>query len=197
MPHSGGAHPSLVFVPRGRAGPPRRRLERPEYFDCLIGERLQPAAGNFRFRAIQSRVLLAAEMFSPSIGEQRQYAVVSQRVPSVSSACTRYWRAKSGCDENPLSIADALRVARPFPSVEGDAPAQVNLGSATRCRTGTGSGESEPAGGAVALGHPIGATGAILTVKALYELERTQKRYALVTMCIGGGQGIAAIFERN
>ena len=54
-----------------------------------------------------------------------------------------------------------------------------------------------PNGGAVALGHPIGATGCILTVKALYELERTKKRYALVTMCIGGGQGIAAIFERN
>src|ERR687887_323203 len=53
-----------------------------------------------------------------------------------------------------------------------------------------------PNGGAVALGHPIGATGCILTVKALYELQRTNKRYALVTMCIGGGQGIAAIFER-
>jgi acetyl-CoA C-acetyltransferase len=53
-----------------------------------------------------------------------------------------------------------------------------------------------PNGGAVALGHPIGATGCILTIKALYELERMQKRYALVTMCIGGGQGIAAIFER-
>ena len=53
-----------------------------------------------------------------------------------------------------------------------------------------------PNGGAVALGHPIGATGAILTVKALYELERINGRYALVTMCIGGGQGIAAIFER-
>ena len=51
-------------------------------------------------------------------------------------------------------------------------------------------------GGAVALGHPIGATGAILTVKAIYELHRIQKQYALVTMCIGGGQGIAAIFER-
>src|SRR5207237_9005063 len=50
-------------------------------------------------------------------------------------------------------------------------------------------------GGAVALGHPIGATGAILTVKALYELQRTNKRYELGTMCIGGGQGIAAIFE--
>jgi acetyl-CoA C-acetyltransferase len=53
-----------------------------------------------------------------------------------------------------------------------------------------------PNGGAVALGHPIGATGCILTVKALYELQRINKRYALVTMCIGGGQGIAAIFER-
>jgi acetyl-CoA C-acetyltransferase len=53
-----------------------------------------------------------------------------------------------------------------------------------------------PNGGAVALGHPIGATGCILTVKAILELHRTQKRYALVTMCIGGGQGIAAIFER-
>jgi acetyl-CoA C-acetyltransferase len=53
-----------------------------------------------------------------------------------------------------------------------------------------------PNGGAVALGHPIGATGCILTVKAIHELHRTQKRYALVTMCIGGGQGIAAIFER-
>jgi len=53
-----------------------------------------------------------------------------------------------------------------------------------------------PNGGAVAMGHPVGATGAILTVKAIYELQRTGKRYALVTMCIGGGQGIAAIFER-
>src|SRR5262249_16580319 len=53
-----------------------------------------------------------------------------------------------------------------------------------------------PNGGAVALGHPIGATGPILTGKARYELERIGKRYALVTMCIGGGQGIAAIFER-
>ena len=53
-----------------------------------------------------------------------------------------------------------------------------------------------PNGGAVALGHPLGATGAILTVKCLYELARTNKRYGLVTMCIGGGQGIAAIFER-
>ncbi|HEV8502166.1 MAG TPA: acetyl-CoA C-acyltransferase family protein [Casimicrobiaceae bacterium] len=53
-----------------------------------------------------------------------------------------------------------------------------------------------PNGGAVALGHPIGATGAILTIKCMYELQRTGKRYGLVTMCIGGGQGIAAIIER-
>ena len=53
-----------------------------------------------------------------------------------------------------------------------------------------------PNGSGISLGHPIGATGALLTVKAVYELERVQGRYALVTMCIGGGQGIAAIFER-
>jgi acetyl-CoA C-acetyltransferase len=54
-----------------------------------------------------------------------------------------------------------------------------------------------PNGSGISLGHPIGATGAIITVKALYELARTGGRYALVTMCIGGGQGIAAIFERQ
>jgi acetyl-CoA C-acetyltransferase len=53
-----------------------------------------------------------------------------------------------------------------------------------------------PNGGAVALGHPIGATGAILTIKAMYELHRSAGRYGLITMCIGGGQGIAAIIER-
>lgn len=53
-----------------------------------------------------------------------------------------------------------------------------------------------PNGSGVGLGHPIGATGAMLTVKAVHELHRIQGRYALVTMCIGGGQGIAAIFER-
>ena len=56
--------------------------------------------------------------------------------------------------------------------------------------------KTNPNGGAVALGHPIGATGSILTIKAIYELHRSGGRYALVTMCIGGGQGIAAIFER-
>ena len=53
-----------------------------------------------------------------------------------------------------------------------------------------------PNGSGISLGHPIGATGALITVKALYELERIGGRYALVTMCIGGGQGIAAVFER-
>ena len=53
-----------------------------------------------------------------------------------------------------------------------------------------------PNGGAIALGHPIGATGCILAIKAIYELQRTGGKYALVTMCIGGGQGIAGIFER-
>jgi acetyl-CoA C-acetyltransferase len=53
-----------------------------------------------------------------------------------------------------------------------------------------------PNGGSVALGHPVGATGAIISIKALYELQRIGGRYALATMCIGGGQGIAAIFER-
>jgi acetyl-CoA C-acetyltransferase len=55
---------------------------------------------------------------------------------------------------------------------------------------------TNPNGSGVSLGHPVGATGTILAVKALYELRRTGGRYALVTMCIGGGQGIAAIFER-
>jgi acetyl-CoA C-acetyltransferase len=56
--------------------------------------------------------------------------------------------------------------------------------------------KTNPNGSGISIGHPISATGCILTVKALYELERTSGRYALVTMCIGGGQGIAAIFER-
>ncbi len=55
---------------------------------------------------------------------------------------------------------------------------------------------TNPNGGAIALGHPLGASGAIITTKCLYELIRTGKRYGLVTMCIGGGQGIAAVFER-
>jgi len=56
--------------------------------------------------------------------------------------------------------------------------------------------KTNPNGGAIALGHPVGASGAIITVKALYELERIGGRYGLITMCIGGGQGIALAIER-
>jgi acetyl-CoA C-acetyltransferase len=52
-----------------------------------------------------------------------------------------------------------------------------------------------PNGSGIAMGHPVGATGTILTVKAMYELKRIGGRYALITMCIGGGQGIAMIIE--
>ncbi|WP_309544677.1 hypothetical protein [Alkalilimnicola ehrlichii] len=53
-----------------------------------------------------------------------------------------------------------------------------------------------PNGSGISLGHPIGATGALLTVKSVYELQRTNGRYAVISMCIGGGQGIAALIER-
>ena len=54
---------------------------------------------------------------------------------------------------------------------------------------------TNPNGSGISLGHPVAATGCLLVVKALYELRRTGGKYALITMCIGGGQGIAAIFE--
>lgn len=78
-------------------------------------------------------------------------------------------------ESNEAFAAQALGVAKEL----GMNPARVN-----------------PNGGAIALGHPIGATGCILTVKAMYELHRTGGRYGLITMCIGGGQGIAAVIER-
>ena len=78
-------------------------------------------------------------------------------------------------ESNEAFAAQACAVSREL----GFDPAKVN-------RNGSG----------ISLGHPVGATGAINTVKAIYELHRTGGRYALVTMCIGGGQGIAAIFER-
>jgi acetyl-CoA C-acetyltransferase len=56
--------------------------------------------------------------------------------------------------------------------------------------------KTNPNGSGISLGHPVGATGAILVTKLIYELQRRQGRYGLATMCIGGGQGIAAIFER-
>ena len=54
-----------------------------------------------------------------------------------------------------------------------------------------------PAGGAIAFGHPVGATGAILTVKLMHALERTGGKTGVVTMCVGGGQGVAAVFLRR
>ncbi|HEY6896939.1 MAG TPA: acetyl-CoA C-acyltransferase, partial [Rhodocyclaceae bacterium] len=56
--------------------------------------------------------------------------------------------------------------------------------------------KTNPNGGAIALGHPVGCSGAFIATKAVYELQRVNGKYALVTMCIGGGQGIAAVFER-
>ncbi len=56
--------------------------------------------------------------------------------------------------------------------------------------------KTNPNGGAIALGHPIGCSGVFLATKAIYELQQTGGRYALVTMCVGGGEGIAAVFER-
>lgn len=66
---------------------------------------------------------------------------------------------------------------------------------AVTCDLGLSPAKTNPNGSGISLGHPLGATGAIITVKALHELRRINGRYALVTMCIGGGQGIAAIFE--
>ncbi|PQO22804.1 acetyl-CoA C-acyltransferase [Rhodobacteraceae bacterium WD3A24] len=99
-------------------------------------------------------------------------------IPAVEALCTRTgWSAGDFdvIESNEAFAAQAIAVSRAL----GLDPARVN-----------------PNGGAVALGHPVGATGAILTVKALYELERIGGRRALVTMCIGGGQGIALALER-
>jgi acetyl-CoA C-acetyltransferase len=78
-------------------------------------------------------------------------------------------------EANEAFAAQALAVTRDL----GLDPAKVN-----------------PNGSGISMGHPVGATGALITVKAVYELQRTGGRHALVTMCIGGGQGIAAVFER-
>ena len=99
-------------------------------------------------------------------------------IPAVEALCARISLGVGDFDvieSNEAFAAQALAVNRGL----GLDPAKVN-----------------PNGGAIALGHPVGATGAILTVKALAELERTGGRRALVTMCIGGGQGIALAIER-
>ena len=99
-------------------------------------------------------------------------------IPAVRKLCERTGLEIADFDvieSNEAFAAQALAVSKEL----GLDPAKVN-----------------PNGGAIALGHPIGATGAILAVKALYELERTGGKRALLTMCIGGGQGIAMAIER-
>lgn len=99
-------------------------------------------------------------------------------IPAVEKLCAKLGMSPTDFDvveSNEAFAAQAIAVQRGL----GLDPAHVN-----------------PNGGAVALGHPVGATGAILTTKALYELERVGGKTALVTMCIGGGQGIALAIER-
>ena len=99
-------------------------------------------------------------------------------VPAVQTLCRKLGMKPGDFDvveSNEAFAAQAIAVNREL----GLDPARVNVN-----------------GGAIALGHPVGATGAILTVKALYELERTGGKTALITMCIGGGQGIALAIER-
>lgn len=99
-------------------------------------------------------------------------------IPAVQKLCTKLGMRPADFDvveSNEAFAAQAIAVNRGL----GLDPAKVN-----------------PNGGAVALGHPVGATGALITVKALYELERIGGKTALVTMCIGGGQGIALAIER-
>lgn len=99
-------------------------------------------------------------------------------IPAVEQLCAKLGLAPTDFDvveSNEAFAAQAVAVSRAL----GLDAAKVN-----------------PNGGAIALGHPVGATGAIVTVKALYELERTGGRRGLITMCIGGGQGIALAIER-
>jgi acetyl-CoA C-acetyltransferase len=84
-----------------------------------------------------------------------------------------------------VSDLDVIELNEAFGSVA--AACSVALGLDTE--------KTNPNGGAIALGHPVGATGAILTVKLMHELERTGGRYGLVSLCVGGGQGVATIFE--
>lgn len=92
------------------------------------------------------------------------------------------------CKRTGLSVAD-------FDVIESNEAFAAQTLAVNKC-LGLDAARVNPNGGAIALGHPVGATGAILTVKALYELERTQTSNALITMCIGGGQGIALAIER-
>jgi acetyl-CoA C-acetyltransferase len=85
-----------------------------------------------------------------------------------------------------LDDIDTVELNEAFASVAAACSAALGLDGA----------KTNPNGGAIALGHPLGASGAILAVKAMYELERIKGRYGLVSLCVGGGQGVASIFER-
>jgi acetyl-CoA C-acetyltransferase len=99
-------------------------------------------------------------------------------IPAVKKALT-----KAGLDADDM---DVIELNEAFATVA--AACSLSLGLDTE--------KVNPNGGAIALGHPVGASGAILAVKLMYELERQQARYGLVSLCVGGGQGIATIFER-
>lgn len=95
---------------------------------------------------------------------------------------------RSLCERTGLSIGD-------FDVIESNEAFAAQAIAVSR-ELGFDAAKVNPNGGAIALGHPVGATGAILTVKTMYELERISGRYGLITMCIGGGQGIALAIER-
>ena len=101
----------------------------------------------------------------------------------------------SNIDYQHADILQLGRLERQFDVIESN-----EAFAAQACAVNQGLGfdtdKVNPNGGAIALGHPVGATGAIISVKTLYELERVGGQYGLVTMCIGGGQGIALAFER-
>ena len=100
----------------------------------------------------------------------------------------------------PIPAVEALMARTGLSAADFDVIESNEAFAAQACAVNQGLGldtaRVNPNGGAIALGHPIGATGAILTLKCLAELERTSGRYGLITMCIGGGQGIALAVER-
>jgi acetyl-CoA C-acetyltransferase len=100
-------------------------------------------------------------------------------VPAVRKALDRAGRSLEDVDVIELNEAFAAQSLAVMKDLDLD-PEKVN-----------------PNGGAIALGHPIAATGAVITTKILYEMERTEQHLGLVTLCIGGGQGIAMLIERS
>ena len=120
---------------------------------------------------VSRRTLMGVALASGAMGYARQLGSAAATLPSV--PLTRRLSQAEPRQGGTLKLGFGISQ---IPNLD---PAKVN-----------------PNGSGISLGHPIGATGALITVKALYELQRVQGKYALVTMCIGGGQGIAAVFER-